>query len=69
MTGHVILLITVFMPVIAYIVVYFLERRAGATPRRAHRRAFLWLIKNLPVAYGIGVLLVLGDKLAKILIG
>lgn len=69
MTGHVILLITVFMPIIAYIVVYFLERKAGATPHRAHRRTFVWLIKNLPAAYGIGVLLVLGYKLAEILIG
>ena len=69
MTGHAILLITVFMPVIAYIVIYFLERRAGTAPLRAHRRTFLWLIKNLSASYGIGVLLVLGYKLAEILIG
>lgn len=69
MTGHAILLITVFMPVIAYIVVYFLERRVGTAPLRAHRRTFLWLIKNLSASYGIGVLLVLGYKLAEILIG
>lgn len=69
MTGHVILLITVFMPVVAYIVVYFLERRAGTPRARAHRRTYMWLIKNLSASYGIGVLLVLGYKFLELLIG
>ena len=64
-----IVLVTIFLPIIAYIVIYFLERKVGTAPLRAHRRTHLWLIKNLSVSYGIGVLLVLGYKLAEILIG
>lgn len=69
MTGHAILLITVFMPVIAYIVVYFLERRAGTAPLRAHRRTYMWLIKHLSASYALGVILVLGYKFMELLIG
>ena len=64
-----IVLVTIFLPIIAYIVIYFLERKVGTAPLRAHRHTYLWLIKNLSVSYGIGVLLALGYKLAEILIG
>ena len=64
-----ILLITAFLPIIAYAVIYFLERRVGSSSVRAHRRTYLWLIKNLSASYAIGVILVLGYKFMELLIG
>lgn len=64
-----IVLVTIFLPIIAYAVIYFLERRVGTAPLRAHRRTYLWLIKNLGASYALGVILILGYKFMELLIG